>query len=50
MFYLLIGLTPQNCMQASNLWLYAAIVLYWVVTLIPRGAPTDINEPPTNPN
>lgn len=36
MLYLLIGLTPQNCMQSSNLCLYAAVVFYWVMTLTPR--------------
>ena len=45
MFYLLIGLTPLNCMQSSNLWLYIATVFYWVLSLIPRAETADINEP-----
>jgi len=45
MFYMLIALTPLNCMQSNNLWLYVATVFYWVLTLIPRAAWTDIIEP-----
>ena len=41
MFYLLIGLTPQNCMQSCNLWLYVATVFYWILTLIPRAVTAD---------
>ena len=44
MFYLLIGLTPQNCMQSSNLWLYAATLFYWVLTLAPRVHLSDPTE------
>jgi hypothetical protein len=36
MFYLLIGLTPQNCVQNGNLALYVATLFYWVLTLLPR--------------
>ena len=48
MFYLLIALTPLNCMQSSNLWLYAATLFYWVVTLTPAtpvDSSTDTNDP-----
>jgi hypothetical protein len=44
MFYLLIGLTPQNCMQEPNLWLYAAVVSYWVLTLIPSAVAAELND------
>jgi hypothetical protein len=37
MFYLLIGLTPQNCMQPANLWLYGATTFYWIMTVISRS-------------
>jgi hypothetical protein len=46
MFFLLIGLTPINCMQMTNLCLYVATVFYWVLTIVPRGLPqTDVQEP-----
>ena len=44
MLYLLIGLTPLNCMQSSNLWLYVATVFYWVLTLIPRALLADASK------
>jgi hypothetical protein len=44
MFYLLIGLTPLNCMQSHNLWLYAATMFYWVLTLIPKASLAEIDE------
>ena len=45
MFYLLIGLTPLNCMQPSSLCLYVATVFYWVLTLIPRTVLTGNTNP-----
>jgi hypothetical protein len=45
MFYLLIALTPQNCMRSCNLWLYGATVFYWIMTLIPRAVVIDEANP-----
>jgi hypothetical protein len=45
MFYLLISLTPVNCMQTCNILLYAATVFYWVITLVPRALIAENNTP-----
>jgi len=44
MFYLLIALLPQNCMQTHHLALYAAVIFFWIMTLTPRALMPGVRE------
>lgn len=43
MFYLLIALRPFNAIQTVNVWLYVAMLFYWVFIAVPQ--PTVDNLP-----